>query len=84
MRFRHKSARDTSFVDDLGVNVMLCSLDDRRISYLNRASLEGFGQLAHVLPVPPDRLLGVTRSDRARIELYATVLAANEDLPSRR
>ena len=58
MRFRHKSARDTSFVDDLGVNVMLCSLDDRRISYLNRASLEGFGQLAHVLPVPPDRLLG--------------------------
>jgi len=58
MLLRSKSARDMSLVEDLAINVMLCSLDDLRISYLNRASVEGFRQLAHVLPVPPDQVVG--------------------------
>jgi methyl-accepting chemotaxis protein len=45
-------------IDGMPVAVMTCDLDDFRITYMNAASQEALESIAHVLPVPADKILG--------------------------
>ncbi|MEO3428686.1 methyl-accepting chemotaxis protein [Pelagibius sp. CAU 1746] len=45
-------------VEDMPVCVMLCDLQDLRITYANKASLEALKSIQHALKVPADEIVG--------------------------
>jgi methyl-accepting chemotaxis protein len=47
-------------VEHMPVNVMLCELDDFRITYINDATRETMRRIEHVLPVRADQLVGTS------------------------
>ncbi len=45
-------------VEDMPVNVLICDLDELKITYANKASITTLKQLEHVLPVKADEIVG--------------------------
>ena len=45
-------------VDGMPVAVMTCDLQDFKINYVNKATMEGLEKIRSVLPVPPEQILG--------------------------
>ena len=45
-------------VDDMPVAVMTCDLKDFRVTYVNKATLEGLKQIESVLPIKADDIVG--------------------------
>ncbi len=47
-------------VDRMPINVMLCDLQDFRITYANKAALDTLRQIEHALPIKADKLIGAS------------------------
>jgi methyl-accepting chemotaxis protein len=45
-------------VEDMPINVMICDLEDFRITYANKATMESLRQIEHALDIKADDLLG--------------------------
>lgn len=61
--FQARDASDANFrqmVEHMPVNVMLCELDEFRITYVNEATRTTLRKIEHVLPVTVDRLVGTS------------------------
>ncbi|WP_354267216.1 hypothetical protein [Bradyrhizobium elkanii] len=44
--------------DDMPISVMLCELDNFKITYINESTRENLKKIEHVLPVKVDALIG--------------------------
>ena len=44
--------------DDMPISVMLCELDNFRITYINESTRQNLKKIEHVLPVKVDALIG--------------------------
>lgn len=69
-------------VDDMPINVMTCVLEDFRIDYANRASIDTLQRIEHFLPIKASQLVGssidVFHKDPGRIR---RLLADPRNLP---
>jgi methyl-accepting chemotaxis protein len=55
---RLQGSTDYSMFDNMPVNVMICELDEFRITYVNDATRNVLRKIEHVLPVKVDALVG--------------------------
>jgi methyl-accepting chemotaxis protein len=47
-----------NMVDDMPINVIICDVEEFKISYANKASLKTLKELEHVLPISADDVVG--------------------------
>ncbi len=45
-------------IEEMPVNVMLCELHDFTITYINKTSMKTLKEIQHLLPCPPDQIVG--------------------------
>lgn len=52
-----ETERQVQMLDNMPINVMMCDTDFN-ITYINKTSLETLGSVKHLLPVPPEQIVG--------------------------
>ncbi|MFH0300650.1 methyl-accepting chemotaxis protein [Bradyrhizobium sp. 31Argb] len=52
-----ETERQLQMLDNMPINIMMCD-PDSRITYINKTSLKTLDTVKHLLPVPPDQILG--------------------------
>ena len=81
---REDVAQLRQMLDQSPVNIMTCDLDDFRINYLNKTSVDRLRMIESLLPVPVDQLLGksidIFHKDPERIR---RLLSDPKNLPHR-
>jgi methyl-accepting chemotaxis protein len=58
-RLEAETERQLQMLDSMPINVMMCDRDFK-ITYINKTSLNTLATVKHLLPLPPDQILGKT------------------------